>query len=420
MKRLLFLGLMACLSFALKAQTTKETRKFGIKFSGFVKTDLFVDTRQTVSAREGHFLLWPAATNLDNNGEDINEQINTNFLSLQSRLSGKITGPDAFGAKTSGLIEGDFFAQKNDNTNLFRLRHAFIKLNWEKSELLVGQYWNPLFITSCFPSTVSFNTGVPIIAFSRNPQVRFTHQLGSFKIIAAAQEQRDYTTRGEKGATSDYLRNAGIPDLHLQLHAQHQINATTKLDYGLGAETKWIKPRLVSANNYKVDETLNSKAAVAFLKVTTKPITFKTSAIYGENTADAMTISGFAVKDVVDSATGEQSYTPLTNTSLWADIHTNGKKWQAGIFAGVLKNNGAKDDLSETTNAVYGLGTNIKQLTRISPRLTYTSGKVKVGFEWERTEAKIGNTKERDLKGLPTSFDKVANNRFLTSIYYFF
>ncbi len=56
-----------------------------------------------------------------------------------------ITGPDAFGAKTSGVIEADFFAQLNPNINLLRLRHAYVKFNWEHLEFLAGQTWNPLF-----------------------------------------------------------------------------------------------------------------------------------------------------------------------------------------------------------------------------------------------------------------------------------
>ena len=106
----------------------EEEKKFGINFSGFVKSDFFFDSRQNVAVREGHFLLFPMPKDLDNDNEDINAKSNFNFLSVQSRLSGKITGPDAFGAKTSGLIEGDFFAQANDNINLIRLRHAFVKV----------------------------------------------------------------------------------------------------------------------------------------------------------------------------------------------------------------------------------------------------------------------------------------------------
>jgi hypothetical protein len=142
-------------------------------------------------AIEGNFSLCPEPVNPDINNIDKNAQPNFNFLAIQSRLSGKITGPDAFGAKTSGLIEGDFFAQANDNINLFRMRHAFIKLNWKNTELLTGQYWNPFFVTGCFPNTVSFNTGTPLQSFARNPQVSLTHSFGNIILVAAALSQRD-------------------------------------------------------------------------------------------------------------------------------------------------------------------------------------------------------------------------------------
>ncbi|MCK5838337.1 MAG: hypothetical protein KAG99_00750, partial [Bacteroidales bacterium] len=124
MKRLVVLPLLLLSNLAIFAQ---EKSEFGINFSGFVKNDFFFDSRQTIAAREGHFLLWPSPEALDELGNDINAKTNFNFLAVQSRLKGTISGPDAFGAKTSGMIESDFFAQANDNTNLLRLRHAFIK-----------------------------------------------------------------------------------------------------------------------------------------------------------------------------------------------------------------------------------------------------------------------------------------------------
>src|SRR5210317_1659166 len=148
MKKYLIIVLALFFSMSLTAQ--EEESKFGIKFSGFVKNDFFIDSRQTICAREGHFLLWPAPEELDEYGNDINAKSTFNMLAIQSRLSGKITGPNAFGAKTSGLIEGDFFAQANDNINLFRMRHAYVKLNWTRVELLTGYTWNPLFVTDCF------------------------------------------------------------------------------------------------------------------------------------------------------------------------------------------------------------------------------------------------------------------------------
>ncbi|MBP7497800.1 MAG: hypothetical protein KA792_09070, partial [Bacteroidales bacterium] len=149
MNRLYFLSLIIAIPVFVKAQENS----FGVKFNGYVKNDFFYDSRQVVSIREGHFLLYPAAKSPDADKKDVNAVPNFNFLSIQSRLTGKITGPDAFGAKTSGVIEADFFGNENAafvDANGFRLRHAFVKLSWEKTELLTGQYWHPLFQPGCF------------------------------------------------------------------------------------------------------------------------------------------------------------------------------------------------------------------------------------------------------------------------------
>ena len=147
MKRNIIISLALIITLGANAQDEKKESQFGVKLSGYVKNDFFWDSRQTVAAREGHFLLWPKPELMDELGNDINAKTSFNFLAIQSRLSVAIKGPDAFGAKTSGLIEGDFFAQANAHIDLFRLRHAFVKLNWEHLEVLAGQYWNPLFVT---------------------------------------------------------------------------------------------------------------------------------------------------------------------------------------------------------------------------------------------------------------------------------
>ena len=206
MRRFILLSLFISSFLLVKAQ---DESKFGIKLSGFIKSDFFFDSRQTVAAREGHFLLWPSPEALDELGNDINAKTNFNFLAVQSRLKGTITGPDAFGAKTSGVIEGDFFAQANDNINLLRLRHAFVKLNWTKLELLAGQYWNPLFVTDCFPGTVSFNTGAPMQSFARNPQFRFTYTTGNLKIIAEAFNRTNLEGQREDGTPIRKRRSRG-------------------------------------------------------------------------------------------------------------------------------------------------------------------------------------------------------------------
>jgi hypothetical protein len=422
MKKYIIVALALLTSVAVSAQEKeKEESKFGIKFSGFVKNDFFWDSRQTVAAREGHFLLWPQAELLDENGEDINAKYSFNFLAIQSRLTGTITGPDAFGAKTSGLIEGDFFAQANAHIDLFRLRHAFVKINWEHLEVLTGQYWNPLFVTGCFPGTVSFNTGTPLQSFARNPQIRVTYKTGGLSFIAAALAQRDYSSFGETGASSAYLRNSAHPDMHLQLHYGTSNESGPKLLTGVGMAYKTLVPRLSNSPStgviYKVDEKIGGLTAIAFAKITTKPVTAKLQVRYGENITDLLAISGYAIREVTDVTSGERSYTPLKSMSFWGEVHTNGNP-QVGIFGGLTSNNGTKEVMSSSANSVFGLGTSIRTLYRISPRIMYNSGKVRLALEFEYTNAAYGSN--YDAHYIPAETIAVGNMRILMAVYYFF
>lgn len=407
----IYLLLFILLFSSVSVFAQEDEKDFGIRFNGFVKNDVFYDTRQTVAAREGHFLLWPSPESIDNEGNDINANPSLNILAVQSRLSGTITGPDAFGAKTSGVIEGDFFAQADDNINLFRLRHAFVQLDWENTNLLFGQYWNPLFVTSCFPGTVSFNTGAPIQTFARNPQVRLTHSMGDFNLIGAAVGQRDYPTRGENGPSSEYLRNSGLPDMHVQLHYNSSVFTA-----GAGFAYKKIVPRLETAFGNQAEEDVKGFSTIAFAKFSLEQITIKMQAVSGQNLADVMNLSGFAVESV-DVTTDERTYLPLRNLSVWTDIQTNGEKYQAGLFAGFLKNRGTSGEISGM-NMIYGLGTDIESMYRISPRIVFNSGKMRFGLESEYTAATFGD--DYDEYAVPVDTHTTGNLRFLFSAYYFF
>lgn len=117
-------------SIGLIAQEKKEEDKtIKISWSGYVKYDAFFDSRQVLAAREGHLMLWPKAPEYDENGNDINASPNFNFLAIQTRLKTAISGPDALGAKTSAMIEAEFFGHTDADINGYRLRHATINLD---------------------------------------------------------------------------------------------------------------------------------------------------------------------------------------------------------------------------------------------------------------------------------------------------
>ena len=424
----------------IQAQNKPDEPKFGITFSGFVKTDVFYDTRQTINIREGHFLLYPDNLLLDANKVDINAKPSFNMLSIQSRLKGTITGPEAFGAKTSGVIEGDFFGNENtsfSDLNGFRVRHAFLKLNWKSTELLVGQYWHPMFIAEAFPGVVSFNTGAPFQPFSRNPQIRVSKKVGGLKAIACIYTQRDFQSTGPDGSNPKYLRNAGIPDAHLQL--QYTPDSTNHV-FGFGFDYKILKPRLYGevivtpaqtivdtttwvattiaavTKKYDVNETVGSMSAIAFAKLMFKPVTIKVEAIYAQNATDLTMIGGYAVKKITDPLTDTREYTNLATGSVWTDIQTTGKKIQYGLFGGYTKNMGSSDTIAGT---IYSRGSNIDYVYRVAPRVVFISGKVNIALECEYTFAMYG-TANGDKKGKSTNNKAVANTRGLLAFIYNF
>src|SRR6056297_143986 len=135
MKRISIVSYILLLTIPLFAQDANEKRvKFNL--SGFVKSDIFFDSRQNVEALEGLLLIFPKDIDLDENGRDINKNSSLGIVDISSRVRGKITGPDVLGAKLTGLVEVDWtgIAGKS-TTSRVRLRHAYSKLSWENTEI---------------------------------------------------------------------------------------------------------------------------------------------------------------------------------------------------------------------------------------------------------------------------------------------
>ncbi len=394
-------------AFLAGTNAQEEEKKYGIKFSGFVKADYMFDSRQTVTAREGHFLLFPAGESLDSNGDDINATPNFNALAIQSRLKGTISGPDFFNMKTSGVIEGAFFGHSNADINGFRLRHAFMKLSGENVDIIMGQYWHPLFITACFPGVYSFNTGVPFQPFSRNPQVRVSTK-GSVKVIGTLYSQRDFSSRGPAGTTSTYLRNSAIPGLN----GQFQF-ASGGVTAGVAADYKITRPSLTDPKTGdKSENTLGSYALLGYVKAKTGGATVKLEAVYGNNLADLLMLGGIAEADSEDGG-----YTNSTTMSVWGEVSGGSTSMEWGLFGGYTKNMGLDANLS---GSLYGLGSTIDNVMRVSPRVAWKSGKTKIGLELEYTAATYGSIAQGEMEVNSDNVDAVSNIRLLvTGVYKF-
>lgn len=402
----------------------QDEAKFGIKFSGYVKNDIFFDSRQSENLREGHFLLYPLNTSYDSDSADINAQPSFNMLSIQSRLRGEISAPDALGAKTSGVLEAEFFGTSNADINGFRLRHAFVKLNWKTTELIIGQTWHPMFVSACAPDVVSANTGSPFQPFSRNPQIRVTQKAGPLKIMAAVLSQRDFASTGPEGISSKYLRNSAIPDMQAQLYyAKSTTDLKNEIVAGIGGGYKIIKPRLVTDSSYKTNTKLGSLSAIAYFKIKCNNIQWKLEGVYGQNMYDMMMLGGYAVQyDTVaeNLVKDDKQYTNLHVFSVWSDFGVAVKKFQFAIFGGYTRNMGSWHNVSNWTSAssFYARGSNIQSVCRVSPRVVYSTGKFRVALEGEYTAANYG----ADISSLAqlTNLKTVSNIRVLLGVFYYF
>jgi len=389
-----------------KAQKKSD---FKVKFKGFVNYEMIWDSRQVVAARDGDVLLFPAAEKSDPDGKDINAVSSFNALAITSRLQAVITGPEAFGAKTSGMLSGDFFGTANDKVGVFRLRQAFVKLNWENSELLAGKTWHPLFATEVFPKVLSFGAGIPFYPLSRAPQLRYKVKMNKFEWLAAISTQQDFVTAGPGGRKPSFLSNSGTPEVHTRL-----MYKGDKLLVGAGAGFWSVTPKLETATGYATTEKVPGMMVNTFAKLSLSKVTVRGGYLYGKNLSGLFMFGGFGVSSVTEDGKSVEEYEPLAASSVWAEIETNNKGLNFGLFAGYTKSKGAD---KEITGDVYGVGTNIDSYYRVSPRVTYTSGKVKLGLEFIYHSAAYG---ERDNYSKVINTKDVDACRLLSSVTYYF
>ncbi len=323
LKKILFL-IFSSISLFLFAQ---EPIKY--KFYGFIRSDFHYNSRQNVEAIDGLFHLFPKPIEIDLlTNEDVNAIPQSEMLSIATRFGFDITGADILGAKSSAKIETDF-AGFASNFYVLRIRHAYTKLNWIKSELLVGQTWHPLF-GSVMPTIPSLNTGSPFQPFNRSPQIRFKYNLKkTFSVLVAASYQMQYTSQGPFGASAVYLKNAMLPDMFLGTECKTEHWTT-----GVGIDAKIIKPS---------KEKLSSVSVVAYTQFINTKFQFKVKSILGQNLTDYVVPCGYGVSDTTATGT-PKSFTNLNMISTWMNA-VYGKKFQIGIFLGYSQNLGASQAL---------------------------------------------------------------------------
>jgi len=407
MKRILTTLLVAVITTMVFAQ--EEKKPFKVEIHGFVGVNAYLDTRQSVSARNGNIYLFPKPANPDAEGNDLNDQAYSDIDAAFSRFNIGISGPDMFGAKSFAFIEGDFLGDKNpghQDVN-FRLRHAFIRLNWDKTSLLVGQYWHPLFITENFANTVNLSCGTPYNPLNRQPMIRVGYQVSDkIEAIGFAMKQNDFLDKGMHEASENSL----IPEMALQFKYKSE-----GFFAALTGGYKVLQPALVDPNtNIKTDEKAKGGYFTASVKKDLGPLTFKTSALFTAGMTNIVVLGGFAEKA---NDTPEREYTAIKNFAYWADFESNNDKVKPGFLFGYSQNMGAFDKAEPL--AGYTIGGDIASMYSLIPRVRFmATPKIWFGVEWMYVVASYGAGYDEYAKPIDTT--DYSNNRFTASMRYTF
>jgi len=384
-----------------------------IKFYGFIGNDFFYNSRQNKDMVDGVIQLFPLPADLVA-GADKNKVPQAEMLSINTRLGIDISGAPILGAKTSGKVEADFDGF-GTSYYVFRIRQAFMKLNWTKTELLIGQTWHPLF-GNVAPNTLSANGGAPFQPFNRSPQVRIKQNLcSSLSLTAALLYEMQYTSSGPVGFGSVYMKNAISPDVFLG--AEYK---TTHWTNGLGIDYKTIAP---DANK------ISSVSAAAYSQYANSKFLLKGKVIYGQNLSDQLMLGGYGVSKYAADSTTVLSYTNFNNVSTWINA-VYGTKFQVGLLLGLSQNLGTSEllDIKKDKKFVtYGYGFYdvnnnsqqqvIDRLYRIAPQVCYNLSNLRFGIEYDFTTATYGNIQRNGSVLNPYS---VNNNRILVSVNYLF
>lgn len=393
----------------LSSAVYAQKKNFSYKFYGQVRGDLFYNSRSNAEIVDGLFHLYPKDIAPDADGKDLNARPDGSFYLLYSRLGLDVSGPNIGKAKSSAKIELDFRGS-GSNFALFRIRHAYVNLDWGKSAVLIGQTWHPLF-GDVYPQMLNLSTGAPFNLFNRSPMLRYRYTNSGWQLTAAAIWQLQYLSAGPNGKSEEYIKNSCIPEFFVG--ADYKGNNWVA---GAGMEILSLKPRtqsMVGQSVYKVNERITSLSFEAHAKYTNNDWMVSAKTMLASNLTQGCMLGGYGVT-AIDVRTGEQEYTPFRHSTTWINV-VYGKKWQPGLFVGYLKNLGTSKVLAGST---YGVGLDVDQVLTTNVQLSYCLPHWKIGMEYSPSVAWYGDMNKGNGKIVNTH--SVTNHRVLGVVMYMF
>ena len=398
------------LAATLSAAAQESAPKF--KWYGFIRNYAVADTRESVYGTEDFFYYVPKDTKIVN-GTDLNAQRTFAFAAITSRIGLDVTGYEVSGWNVGAKLEADFYAGVSGvtGTALLRLRQAYVTLAKGGFSAKIGQTWHPM--AADMPHVFSLNTGAPFGPFSRTPEVVLDGKLSdAVTLTGALIWQMQYTSFGPEGASANYMKYSGIPELYLGL--SYKNNGFTGR---VGVDMLSIRPRHNDSTR-KVSDRITTVSPFIYLEYTKNLFSVKAKSIFAQAGEHMNLNGGYGVSAI--NSDGSWSYTPTRNSSTWVSL-SYGKKLQGVLFGGYVRNFGTKDALVGDLYFSKNSFSNMRQMYRIAPEVIYNLGKVAFGLEYEMTSVQYGSFGLADVYGLANeNIHWVANHRLQLMVKYTF
>lgn len=376
----------------------RDKEKVEHKFGGRIDARLYYDSHDVIDARDGLLLALPAAPTYDSKGQLSNANSKVRFSLFSSRINYGVSNIKVGeGVKASAFVEGDFMGSSDSYIQMFRLRHAYMKLTWEKDELLIGQASSLSFVDEAQPNTVLFGAK-PFNIVHRGSQIRYTRTiLPMIKVMVAA----EYYTSHKAAGTSDAQANAGLPDLQTRI----QFGDPSTILGGITAGVNFLKPYAEDSNGSKLTEISTAYNLSGFLKVNMDGYTLTAFTMYGTNLSSFGFIGGYGERADSDGFTSTRTHVS------WIDIESpTFNNFKLGFFAGYQANLGSKNQFSSISDGYFNNG-DVLWSSGLSPRIYYSPIKrVTFGLEYTYLAAVWGKEFDKYYKAT-SEYDKVFNNR---------
>lgn len=414
---------MLCLSVVSYAQKESAIK---LKPYGFVRNYFCYDTRESVTVMGEMFSIIPKDVAMNADGsEDLNDVDKFSYVSFTTRLGVDVVGPNLGKAASSAKVEADFCGYGANNT-LFRIRQAYLALDWEHLSLICGQTWHPM-VNQVMPSVIGLATGSPFSPFNRSPQVKLIADIGKgWDFTAAALYQFPNLSTGPSGVDVCYSRWSMLPEMYLSIK-----HVGERFTIGVGVDALSIMPRKTSfverevtlddgstqiqSVEVRVKDRVTGVSPELFADYKNGMFNIKGKVLYAQNAAHLTMVSGFGAT-AFDEHTGSYDYAPVRSAVSWVNA-TYGEKWRAGLMLGYVKNLGAAKDFLSIDDFWMRGAKNTDYIYRVSPSLTYTYKNLKLALEVDYTVVGYGDV---GLNGRSKALRDVSNTRACLMVMYSF